>query len=352
MADYCDKLHNQSATYTLQRHREILNDYNNEFKKTRSNIASQLEREQLINSKIKGRLYSKLQLKKIEELKETGFLGSNKRDASFNNSLLNLDDCDMTSENDKKTNENSQDGWAKDLKGLESLANFDFNNTQNVSSTSETNQESLSKTLLDCLGDFPCSNKRNEDSDKELVGSDEDDYETDSSSNSSENEESKNDKDSKVIEKKTVNKEKKKKKRKAFGTRRNIKKLLTDHDLDEKILNARLAEEERINRIIEQQQATKKIIQNNLEKSNFTEDIILSSDDEVQIIELTDEDFSKENEECNSGLHVDDSLNVPNSDGQVLINVGHPKDDEDFNNMVPSTSKSLTPEVISLIDED
>lgn len=50
MAEYCDKLHNQSATYTLQRHREILNDYSNEFKKTKSNILSQLEREQLLNS--------------------------------------------------------------------------------------------------------------------------------------------------------------------------------------------------------------------------------------------------------------------------------------------------------------
>lgn len=53
MAEYCDKLHNQSkssATYTLQRHREILNDYSNEFRKTKSNIASQLEREQLLNS--------------------------------------------------------------------------------------------------------------------------------------------------------------------------------------------------------------------------------------------------------------------------------------------------------------
>ena len=50
MAEYCDKLHNQSANYTLQRHREILNDYSNEFRKTKSNIASQLEREQLLNS--------------------------------------------------------------------------------------------------------------------------------------------------------------------------------------------------------------------------------------------------------------------------------------------------------------
>jgi DNA repair ATPase RecN len=50
MSDYCDKLQNPSAIYTVQRHREILNDYTNEFRKTRTDISSQLEREQLLSS--------------------------------------------------------------------------------------------------------------------------------------------------------------------------------------------------------------------------------------------------------------------------------------------------------------
>ena len=30
----------------------------------------------------------------------------------------------------------------------------------------------------------------------------------------------------------------------------------------------------------------------------------------------------------NSGMHVNDALNVPNADGKVLINVRHPKSDK------------------------
>ena len=48
MSDYIKHIQNPSAVYTVQRHREILNDYSNEFRKTRSNIVQLIEREQLI----------------------------------------------------------------------------------------------------------------------------------------------------------------------------------------------------------------------------------------------------------------------------------------------------------------
>ena len=54
MSDYSKHIDNPSALYTVQRHREILNDYSNEFRKTRSNIVQLIEREQLISSNKKS----------------------------------------------------------------------------------------------------------------------------------------------------------------------------------------------------------------------------------------------------------------------------------------------------------
>ncbi|CAG2162821.1 unnamed protein product [Oppiella nova] len=49
MSQYCERIQNASATiYTLQRHREILHDYSNEFNKTRNNIEAKLNRELLL----------------------------------------------------------------------------------------------------------------------------------------------------------------------------------------------------------------------------------------------------------------------------------------------------------------
>ncbi|XP_054166710.1 Golgi SNAP receptor complex member 1-like [Oppia nitens] len=49
MSQYCERVQNASATiYTLQRHREILSDYSNEFNKTRNNIEAKLNRELLL----------------------------------------------------------------------------------------------------------------------------------------------------------------------------------------------------------------------------------------------------------------------------------------------------------------
>lgn len=48
MSQYAQQMQNASAMYTLQRHREILTDYTNEFHKTKMNIQAIIEREQLL----------------------------------------------------------------------------------------------------------------------------------------------------------------------------------------------------------------------------------------------------------------------------------------------------------------
>ena len=48
MAQFADQ--NQSSNYTVQRHRDILNDLTKDFKKTRSNITTQRERQLLLQS--------------------------------------------------------------------------------------------------------------------------------------------------------------------------------------------------------------------------------------------------------------------------------------------------------------
>lgn len=49
MSEYTQQVQNSSAIYTVQRHREILNDHTNEFHKTKSNIIELMQREQLLS---------------------------------------------------------------------------------------------------------------------------------------------------------------------------------------------------------------------------------------------------------------------------------------------------------------
>ena len=53
------------------------------------------------------------------------------------------------------------------------------------------------------------------------------------------------------------------------------------------------------------------------------------SDEEVYAALVTDVEEEKEEEDPNnSGMHVNDALNVPNKDGKVLINIRHPDTDQ------------------------
>lgn len=179
----------------------------------------------------------------------------------------------------------------------------------------------------------PSQAKDEEVNDREALSTEEED-EQDEEENSEEDEEE------------DEEKKKKSKKRKAFNERKNIKRLIKEEDLDESILNARKQEEERINRILEhlkseqgQQLAVR--AEARVDRPQ-TVDIVLSSDeDDVQVIELSEEEKSDEDiikvyekipdelDSANSGLHTDDSLNRLNKDGRCLVNVGHPSDEPD-----------------------
>lgn len=54
MSDYSQKLdggsHNAALLHTLQRHRDILQDYSHDFNKTKSNVLACRQREQLLGS--------------------------------------------------------------------------------------------------------------------------------------------------------------------------------------------------------------------------------------------------------------------------------------------------------------
>lgn len=48
------------------------------------------------------------------------------------------------------------------------------------------------------------------------------------------------------------------------------------------------------------------------------------------------------------GLHTNDSLNVPNSNNKVLVNVNHIKDDKDIF-LHPSIGNNLKPHQVSIL---
>ena len=61
---------------------------------------------------------------------------------------------------------------------------------------------------------------------------------------------------------------------------------------------------------------------------------------------LTGDD--KDDDPENSGIHVDDSKNVPDSLGKVLINVGHPSSDPDVF-LAPQVSRAIKPHQVLMM---
>ncbi|GBO99708.1 Helicase ARIP4 [Eumeta japonica] len=62
-----------------------------------------------------------------------------------------------------------------------------------------------------------------------------------------------------------------------------------------------------------------------IEDSSDDDDCIVLSDDEADL-----EDENDNDDPNNSGIHVNDEFNVPDHLGRVVINVGHPEDEEDI----------------------
>merc|ERR1719495_1039253 len=98
--------------------------------------------------------------------------------------------------------------------------------------------------------------------------------------------------------------------------RKNIKMVMRDERLGSVTKTARAEEEERLARLARLHQ----------------EELPRVADDDEQRKENKEEDQGEEHEDedpNNSGLHVNDALNVPNAKGNVLVNVGHPDSDRD-----------------------
>lgn len=73
-------------------------------------------------------------------------------------------------------------------------------------------------------------------------------------------------------------------------------------------------------------------------------------DDDVAVLSgSSDCEDSKENNDVhNSGSHVNDTFNVPDAQGRVLVNVGHPAEDPDIF-LAPHLARIVKPHQVSLL---
>lgn len=73
--------------------------------------------------------------------------------------------------------------------------------------------------------------------------------------------------------------------------------------------------------------------------------IVDSSDDDCIVLSDDDEVPEEEDDPQNSGLHVNDTYNVPDEQGRVVINIGHPEGDEDIF-LAPQIARIIKPHQI------
>ena len=63
----------------------------------------------------------------------------------------------------------------------------------------------------------------------------------------------------------------------------------------------------------------------------MSEVVSIASSDSDECRVISDEEEEGDDEDpCNSGMHVNDALNIRHANGSVLVNTGHPEDDEDI----------------------
>jgi len=133
---------------------------------------------------------------------------------------------------------------------------------------------------------------------------------------------------------------------KARSKRKNIKDVLEERGLKAETRAAKVDEENRRARmLLKQNQLLKEVLRTSyderkdhpvaqidltLEEDKNTDILsIASSDsDECRVVSV-EEDESVAEDPNNSGLHVNDALNVRAADGRVLVNLGHPGVDDD-----------------------
>ena len=100
--------------------------------------------------------------------------------------------------------------------------------------------------------------------------------------------------------------------------RKNIREVIGEDMLADITKEARSKEEERLKRLKNQE--------------NHNEDLMVTSSDSDEHKAMSDDvdEDDDEDDPNNSGMHVNDALNIPDSDGKVLVNVHHPKGDPDI----------------------
>jgi len=155
--------------------------------------------------------------------------------------------------------------------------------------------------------------------------------------------------------------------------RKNIKDVLEEERLDLSTKAAKAEEEERLKRLKDQKKMLMmEALRTNHDRYNahmnqededeesinmgassggyeqIKEEFTLSSDsDECKVIS-DDADSIEDDEDVdpsNSGMHVNDALNIRNIDGNVLVNVGHPEEDNDIY-LAPQLAHCIKPHQI------
>ncbi|WAR25686.1 ARIP4-like protein [Mya arenaria] len=174
--------------------------------------------------------------------------------------------------------------------------------------------------------------------------------------------------------------------------RKNIRKILTESNLDKETLDAQNAELDRQRRLqelkrqqlaalLQTEREPKKEKDTAEEEAEKTADHVMSKveikeepiddfikprkegvidissgedDDDVVMVrdededegeDASDEDFAEAEDVNNSGSHINDQYNVPDEHGRVLVNVGHPTSDPDIY-LSPLVAKCIKPHQI------
>ena len=111
--------------------------------------------------------------------------------------------------------------------------------------------------------------------------------------------------------------------------RRNIREVLDEERLAETTRAARASEEQRLLRLSQQNGAR--------------EEVISTMDDGEILFDNVEEE--EEEDPNNSGMHVNDALNVRTSEGRVLVNTGHSRSDPDLF-LAPQLAEAIKPHQI------
>lgn len=73
--------------------------------------------------------------------------------------------------------------------------------------------------------------------------------------------------------------------------------------------------------------------------------VMVNSEEEEE--DMSDEDYAEAEDVNNSGSHINDMYNVPDEQGRVLVNVGHPTADPDIY-LSPLVARHIKPHQVKI----